>query len=237
MKRLLAIGDIHGQYALLEKLLGLVAPTTDDQLVFLGDYVDRGPETSRVISCLLALQAAFPHTVFLRGNHEQLMLDALAEWHYLDNWLPLRSQSARFNSGATDADSRLWLHNGGYDALQSYGIDQFPPVTPLAAEAIPTQHLDFLQATRFWHREREFLFVHAGMVPHLPLEAQDPYDLLWMRPAVPGENGTVLVVGHSPTRDGEASIEPGLIRLDTGAGYGRALTCCDLLHKQLWQAT
>lgn len=236
MKRLLAIGDIHGQYELLEQLLGQVAPTADDQLVFLGDYVDRGPETKRVVSYLLALQAEFPHTIFLRGNHEQLMLDALAEWHYLRDWPQLRETSERFAAVASESDSRVWLHNGGYAALQSYGIDTFPPVAALDAEAIPAQHLDFLKATRLWHREREFLFVHAGVVPHLPIEVQDPYDLLWMRPATAGENGTVLVVGHSPTRDGEPSIEPGLIRLDTGAGYGRTLTCSDVLTGKIWQA-
>jgi serine/threonine protein phosphatase 1 len=78
-RRLLAVGDIHGHREKLSRLLELVAPTGQDQVVFLGDYIDRGPQSREVIEELLAFRQRFPQTVFLRGNHEQILLDALVE--------------------------------------------------------------------------------------------------------------------------------------------------------------
>lgn len=237
MPRLFAIGDIHGCRGLLDALLGQLRLTPGDRMVFLGDYVDRGPDSRGVIERLLQLRQAYPETVFLRGNHEQMLLDTLAEWGRLPDWEPLRRHSAAFRAAAPASDAQLWLANGGHQALVSYDIpfetwEASPDLTPL-----PASHLEFLQQTVLWHVEDGWLFVHADADPAHPPAGQDPYRLLWARnPAPAAGPWPRLVVGHTPTRDNRPADEPGRLNLDTGAVYGRALSCCDLRSGILWQA-
>lgn len=237
MTRLLAIGDIHGRLDLLDRLLAQVRPTAADRLVFLGDYIDRGPESRGVLERLLQLREALPATVFLRGNHEQLLLDALAEAGRLPHWTPLRRLSPRFAAEASGSDLQLWLYNGGVQVLLDYGICADSGAIP-DFSLIPAPHLDFLQTTRLWHAENGILFVHAGADPGREPAEQDPYLLLWGRRLPPLPAGAPLqVVGHTPTRDGRPLREGGRLYLDTGAVYGRALACCDLLSDALWLAS
>lgn len=226
-KRLIAIGDIHGHLILLDRLLKKISPEPADQLVFLGDYIDRGPDSRDVIERLIDFRRRFPATVFLRGNHEQMLLDALIDAGVISG-KRLRDISPAYADNVHGSDADIFRGNGGRETLASYQIQHLE-------DGLPPDHLNFLLDTRLCWRHEFFLFVHAGAFPGLPAEEQDPYVLLWERYAPPGEKGEIHVVGHHPTMDGRPYFEPGRYSLDTGAAYGRTLTACDVRTKELWQ--
>jgi serine/threonine protein phosphatase 1 len=204
--RSLAIGDIHGCRAQLRDLLSQVSPTRNDRLVFLGDYVDRGPDSAGVIDDLLALRAHLPETVFLRGNHEEMLLDVLA-----------------------GHDPATFLFNGGDRTIASYRArGEWPP---------PAEHRLFLEKLLPVYQDGEFIFVHAGLRPGLPLTAQQTKDLLWIRGEFLHSDydwGKPVVFGHTPRR--EPLLEDNRIGLDTGCVYGGPLTCCELRTRFCWQS-
>jgi len=226
--RLIAIGDIHGQRDKLARLLDAVAPHPGDRLVFLGDYIDRGPDSCGVIDDLLEIGRRQPETVFLRGNHEQLLLDALVE-QGLSADPTLADLSPRFAATSGASATMLHLFNGGSATLASYDLLRH-------ADGFPAEHLAFLRQTRLYWIRKPFLFVHAGAAPAVDLAAQDPFTLLWDRTLPPGVDGCVQVVGHQPTMDGRPHFEPGRYRIDTGAGHHGPLTACDVLTRDYWQA-
>lgn len=237
MSRLLAIGDIHGCHSALVQLIELIQPTGDDRVVFLGDYVDRGPHSREVLDYLLDFRQHHPSAIFLRGNHDQLMLDALAEWGHLPGWSRLRDISPRFRQQASGSDGAIWLQNGGMQALDSYGITLQSDLAQIDMTPLPHDHLEFLMATGWWHRQEQYLFVHAAAESETMLEEQDPYTFLWERmPAPGGGREAIQIVGHSPTADGLPLWEAGRIRIDTGACFGRALTCLEVRGGTYWQA-
>ena len=218
INRLVAVGDIHGHLDKLIELISQVQPTSDDLLVFLGDYVNRGPESRGVIEFLIRLAEEFPQTVFLRGNHDQMLLDVLAS-----NGLSHASDqsSLRVEDGGTDI--ALFKLNGGDSTLDSYGWE------------VPLQHVAFLESTRLWWRYMEFLFVHAGCPVDGP-ETADPDALLWSRDCDPGTNGEIHIVGHTPCETQYPELKPGRYMLDTGCAYEGPLSACDVLTKDVWQA-
>ena len=222
-KRIIAIGDIHGELDKLNLLLDWVSPTEDDQLVFLGDYIDRGRSSCGVIERLLSFRQGFPTTIFLRGNHEQMLLDALEEEKGKTHTDPSERKGLRLYNSTLE----MFLGNGGKETLHSYGV--------ISVEDIPEDHIDFMASTTSWWVYENFTFVHAGLEPNVPLEEQYKFTLLWARNSPPGKNGKIHVVGHTPTPDGEPRLEAGLYSLDTGAVYGRSLTACDVLTKEVWQ--
>ena len=233
--RLIAVGDIHGHLDKLTDLIDQIQPAPDDQLVFLGDYIDRGPDSKGVLDYLITLRQQHPETVFLRGNHEQMMLDALYEAHperLPGDWNPLPG----FRSSSPWPYQSAWLGNGGVAVFASFGT----PVHTKVSESglpwgdVPQRYIDFLVATSMWHRQDGFFFVHAGMNEIVPLEKQR-VDMLWERYASPGRF-QIHVVGHSPTLDGQPFFEGGRYSLDTGAAYGRPLTACDVLTREIWQS-
>lgn len=226
--RLIAIGDIHGQRDQLNRLLNTVAPTSNDRFVFLGDYIDRGTDSKGVIDRLIRFREEFPDTIFLRGNHEQMLLDALIEDGVLTGER-LRDLSSSYRAYLPESDSRVFLANGGRQTLHSYGLSCF--------SEFPPEHIAFLQSTRLWWRFEHFVFVHAGIAQSIPLERQDPFVLMWTRRSPPGQDGEIHVVGHHPTTDGDPYFEPGRYNLDTGAVYGQTLTACDVLTRQVWQVS
>lgn len=225
-QRLIAIGDSHGQAGKLKRLLKAVTPRREDRFVFLGDYVDRGEDSKGVIERLLSLRAESPHSVFIRGNHDQMFLDVLAELG-IRKGPRLRDISAAYRSYAPASDLDIFLSNGGEATLASYGLD--------GRFDLPADHLAFLENTRLSWCCNPFIFVHAGVEPDTPLEEQDPFVMLWRRNTPPGRAGTIHVVGHTPTLNGRPRFETGRYYLDTGAAYGRPLTACDLLTMQVWQ--
>lgn len=225
MKRLLAIGDIHGRLGKLRELVRQVWPDAEDQVVFLGDYIDRGPDSRGVIDFLLTFAERFPRTVFLRGNHEQLFLDALVE-RGIRTGKTLREISPLYRRNALGSDVELFLGNGGSATLLSYeGTWEIPP-----------EHRRFLEETVLTYRVGRYLFVHAGAGDGFEAEEQDPYVLLWSRFSPPGRGEERQVVGHTITGDGQPRFEAGRIHLDTGAGTDGPLTACDLLTQRIWQA-
>jgi serine/threonine protein phosphatase 1 len=216
-----AIGDIHGRLDLLTDLLAQVAADAERhpedqkrQLVFLGDYIDRGTESRGVIDALLCPGWPGFSRIFLMGNHEDAMLEFLDE----------------------KADGVAWLTYGGLETLLSYGIAirRLPTTVESAAElretlraAVPQGHVDFLRRCALSHAEGDYVFVHAGVRPGRPLEQQDQRDLLWIRDEflrAPGAlPGKVVVHGHTicdtPQDLGHR------IDIDTGAFVSGRLTC------------
>ena len=216
-----AIGDIHGCYDLLVDLLDRIVADVrqekaenDATLVFLGDYIDRGPATADVLSALLWLERHSPlSTIFLKGNHEQVMLD------YIDD--PTRPQQ--------------WLRFGGRATLHSYGLDL--PEIPLSdaehlrlrdriVDHLPASHLDFMRRLRLLHETERFVFVHAGIRMDVPLRKQKDGDLLWIRDGFLEERPAGekrIVHGHSWVGD-RPEVLAHRIGVDTGAFKTGVLT-------------
>jgi serine/threonine protein phosphatase 1 len=222
-----AIGDVHGRSDLLTRLLAMVEQDSARHeaakkiLIFLGDYVDRGPDSRGVIGTLLhGLPEGFS-THFLKGNHEQLLLDFLQDPQRLDHW----------------------YLNGGKATLKSYGVDvglyQNNGSTPEVwrdafMEKLPPSHLAFLHRLSLQQVVGDYFFVHAGVRPGVPLCAQDVHDLLWIRRKFLESSepfGKVVVHGHTPVSD--PVVRPNQIGIDTGAAFTGRLTALRLIKDNL----
>jgi serine/threonine protein phosphatase 1 len=215
---LYAIGDIHGELGKLERLLDQLALTAADRLVFLGDYVDRGPESAGVVSRLIALSRDVECT-FLLGNHESMFLDFLG-WR-----------------GAAYFGGDAFLMNGGDRTLASYGF--FGERAQAKGFDLPPAHAAFYRGLRLYHQEGDYLFVHAGLGPRglesgdpaYALRVSRPEDLLWNRSTgdLPHTLGLTVIYGHTPSRDFSVRRnEPFSIGIDTGAVYGGPLSAIRL---------
>ena len=211
--RALAIGDIHGCLGQLDALLAWVDPTRADDLILLGDYVDRGPDTRGVLNRLIELKRVRP-VVCLRGNHEIMMLEAR-------------------HGGRSER--KMWLGVGGGQALGSYG----PAAGVSGALAdIPDGHWEFLEHDLVpYHETDRFIFVHAGAYPELPMDEQPDSMLYWeFFPAtLRHESGKTVVCGHSSQRAGVPKVIPGAVCIDTCAYSGGWLTCLDAPSGRYWQ--
>jgi serine/threonine protein phosphatase 1 len=213
-RRVYAIGDIHGCRDKLMTLHAFIAtdismrPTGPAVLVHLGDYINQGPDSAGVVA-LLSAGPPVPGTsvVNLLGDHERMLLDALAG----------------DRAAATD-----WLWAGGKQALASWGLDPGLPRDDWQA-ALPAAHVAWLQSLSLTHREGDYLFVHAGIRPGIPLAEQSRDDLVTMRqPFLSTEQDLGLVVVHGHSSSPSVSIAGNRIGLDTGAGIGGKLTCAVL---------
>lgn len=217
--RIYAIGDVHGcadRLAALHARIGEDArarPARRVVLLHLGDYVDRGEDSAGVIERLLAPPPApGMEVVNLLGNHEVMMLDAC---------------DPRSPPGALP----FWLENGGEETLASYRAD---PEDPAFWEAIPREHLALLHGCQLRWACGDYLFVHAGIRPGVPLGQQDPFDLIWIREpflSYEGDLAQVVVHGHTPTT--LPAIRSHRIGIDTGACFGGDLTCLVLEGQRL----
>lgn len=210
--RTLAIGDIHGCHTALAALLEVVAPSADDLVIALGDFVDRGPQSRESIDLLLELEQRC-RLVALMGNHEEMMLDA--------------ARSASDLSG--------WLMFGGVETLLSY---QIPP-DEYSLDALPSAHRRFLtERCRDYVATATHQFVHAGFDPQLPL-ARQPANLLRWDKLVdrgPHRSGKLTICGHTRQESGVPLNLGHTVCIDTwvyGAGW---LTCLDVETKHYWQA-
>ena len=215
--RIYAIGDIHGCADLLEALLLQIDldctlhPSRRPIVVFLGDYIDRGPTSREVLDLLLGCEQT-REAVFLRGNHDTFVPCFIREPAVLDEW-------------------RLW---GGLETLVSYGLK--PSISPDAleqkqlarqlAKSIPNRHLEFLDSLTPSFDCGDFLFVHAGIRPGVPLRKQKEEDLLWIREeflCYEERFEKLIVHGHTPVRT--LDIRSNRINIDTGAFATGRLTC------------
>ena len=203
MEHLFAIGDIHGCYDQLLDLLGRIPiDWSCDRMVFMGDYIDRGPKSFEVVDYLVGLQDRHSRIVFLKGNHEQMLADYLS-----------------------GKDRMTYLYNGGRQTLDSY----LKHAGPNAQYPIPPAHLRFFESLALYYETEDYIFVHAGLRQDLPLDQQDPEDMLWIREKfidTKYEFGKRVVFGHTPLQ--EPLVEHNKIGIDTGAVYGNKLTCVQL---------
>jgi serine/threonine protein phosphatase 1 len=216
-----AVGDIHGRLDLLDELLRRIQEDadrypadTDRTLIFLGDYIDRGPASREVVDRLLGAPLPGFATVRLMGNHEEAFLS------FLDGV----------------SDGRDWLTFGGLDTLLSYGVPlhsspstgrQVIGLRRALAEAVPPSHIDFFRHCAFRHSVGDYVFVHAGVRPEIALERQTPQDLMWIRDdflrcriPLPGR-----VVVHGHTIVDLPQDRTYRINVDTGAFASGRLTC------------
>jgi len=203
MQHIYAIGDIHGCCDRLRALMDKIPIDMDtDRLLFIGDYVDRGPSSYEVVEYLVNLRRRFPAVVFLRGNHEDMLLNYLS-----------------------GEDRLTFLMNGGRLTLEDYlnharGTGNGP---------IPPEHRQFFDQLRLYHETDDYIFVHAGLQPKVPLEKQDPRDLVWIRQKFIYSDydfGKRVIFGHTPFN--EPFVAANKIGIDTGAVYGNRLTCVKL---------
>jgi serine/threonine protein phosphatase 1 len=212
--RLFAIGDIHGCVDELGAMLNAVAPARDDTVVFVGDYVDRGPSAHDVIELLLDCRRSEAEYVFLKGNHEDMMLSFLGlPGHYGESF----------------------LFNGGASTLQSYGVPDAEGENAL--ERIPAEHLEFLKSLATSYLHPPYLFVHAGISPVRQLEEQSVEDMLWIRQEFifnPHQLGATVVFGHTPMRAVMVDL-PYKLGIDTGLVYGGKLSCIEFNEGVLYQ--
>jgi len=203
------IGDIHGCHSSLVKLLEKVEHRADT-LVFLGDYVDRGPHSKEVVATILTLAQTHPRVVTLMGNHDFLFLQYL-----------------------TGGDSRLFLQVGGLQTLESYNLSV--AVTPAERmHRIPSSHLAFFRSLPLFWEDRHAIYVHAGLQPHRHLSQQTAQWCLWARESflmTTNDFGKPVVFGH--TVFPELYLAADKIGIDTGAVYGGLLTALLLPDKEV----
>jgi Calcineurin-like phosphoesterase len=216
-KRVYAIGDIHGRADLLAEILARIdndlkeRPVSESTEVFLGDYIDRGPQSRQVIDLLIARRRE-RDVVFLKGNHEACALQFLKEPTLLSEWSPM----------------------GGANTLLSYGVTPARGDDPGSQhetakalhQAMPDIHRAFLNDLALSFTCGDFFFVHAGVRPGTPLQMQTQQDLLWIREDFLLHEeafGKIVVHGHTPVY--EPDIQPNRINIDTGAYATGRLTC------------
>jgi serine/threonine protein phosphatase 1 len=211
--RLFAIGDIHGHLTALEALLAALPTGKDDLLIFLGDYVDKGPDVPGVLDRLIGLEQQ-GQAIFLRGNHDQLMLDA-------------KKSPALHLPG--------WECLSGGDPLGSYGKG----TTRKLLKGVPEEHWHFLKKTcRNYHETDNFVFVHAGITPERTPAEESLDNLQWQKlhHAKPHSSGRTVICGHTAQKSGEIADLGHTICIDTAIAKGQRLTGLALDTFEFWQA-
>ena len=207
--RTIAIGDIHGCSTALASILAAIKPRPDDTVVVLGDFVDNGIDTKGVTDRLIQLSSDC-QLATIRGNHEEMMLDAVEVQSQIDRWL-------------------RW---GGEATLMSYGQDE-------SLDLIPNEHVDFIRATRDYHETDTHIFVHASFIPNLPLN-EHPSSVLRWEPLDPTRlshhySRRKVIVGHTAQESGEILDLGYLACIDTNCCRGGWLTALHVDSGQCWQ--
>lgn len=229
--RVLAIGDVHGMYEKLIKLMDKIRFNPDeDLLIFLGDYIDRGPDPGRCLQYIFALQHQYPDVVVcLMGNHEVMMSSYFMQ------------KRGSYNNLIVDY-AGSWLDNGGLETLKQ--LDEMDADTK-------EELLQWVMNLPVKYQYQDYFFCHAGVDPDVPLAVQNEFDMLWRRQQwweqYKGEE--TLVVGHTPVQKvmkltGKERRTPKplflanhVIMCDTGAYMsGGKLSCVDVLAGKVWQA-
>ncbi len=210
--RELAIGDIHGCARALETLLEFVQPQRSDTIIFLGDYIDRGPDSCRVIDVIIELNRQCT-VVALTGNHEIMLRRAVDDREAMSHW----------------------MRHGGWATLQSY----LQAGAPAGLGGIPERHWQFFeeQTLDYWETD-DSIFVHAGLGPELDLDEQPDFLLFWQPFSDPTvhKSGKQIICGHSHQESGMPALFDRGICIDTWAHAGGWLTCLDTIQKTAIQA-
>ena len=213
MKKIFAIGDIHGCLDQLQQLLSsLDIDRQNDTLLFIGDYIDRGRASREVVEYVIKLRQEFRNVVFLLGNHEYMLL------RYLEG-----------------IDEEMYLYNGGRVTMADYNILPSDP-PKLRKEKIPAEHLDFFRTLLPCYETEKHIFVHAGLKPGFSPAEQPVHNLLWVRQEFIDSEydfGKLVIFGHTPLS--HPLISPNKIGIDTGAVYGGKLTCVELPAIKIYQ--
>ena len=212
------IGDVHGCAAELSRLVEGLPLVQGDDVVFLGDYIDRGPNSREVVSYLLTLQKDHDAVrfVFLKGNHEDMLLSFL---------------------GLDGQHGDMFLANGGKATLASYEIEPDKLTGGHALSAIPPSHLSFFRSLNSYYLMDSFLCVHAGINPQKAWAEQTNEELLWIRNTFiyrPHILPQTVLFGHTPQPTVFYDL-PYKVGLDTGLVYGNMLTCLEVDEKVLFQ--
>jgi serine/threonine protein phosphatase 1 len=211
MQKIFVVGDIHGCFDKLCALMDKIPiNNTRDQLIFIGDYIDRGPSSFDVVNYLIDFKKRVPGTIFIKGNHEDMLQN------YLDG-----------------SDRFTYLLNGGQKTMDEYlnrsdNKEVFP---------IPSEHLEFFNSLQLYYQTDDYIFVHAGLREKVPLESQDKMDLLWTRDEFIHSDfnfGKRVIFGHTPFK--EPLLQANKIGIDTGAVYGNLLTCLQLPEMEFFSA-
>ena len=226
-RRVYAIGDIHGRADLFDRLLEQIERDDADraplpsQIILLGDLIDRGPDSAQVVARALELAERGTPIRFLKGNHEEVFLRA---------------------SGGDVQATRFFCRIGGHETILSYGLSQdayaamdFDDLAEWMLFNIPRAHLDFLAAFEDMIEVGDYLFVHAGIRPEVPLDAQKPGDLRWIREDFLSYRRPLdrfVVHGHTITP--EVDEQPNRIGIDTGAYHSGRLTAIGLQGTERW---
>ncbi len=188
-------------------------------MVFLGDYIDRGPDSSGVVSFLIELKVSLSENklVFLKGNHEDMLLS------YLE---------------LSGHHGEMFLLNGGRATVQSYGVTADINLSPNRLQtAMPPAHREFYQSLESYYLTGPYLCVHAGIHPLKSLQEQTDEELLWIRDPFlhsPHALPYTILFGHTPQHAVLYHL-PYKIGLDTGLVYGNMLTCMDTDEKIIYQ--
>lgn len=204
MERIFAVGDIHGCFDKLVSLMERIDVDLEKEtLIFIGDYIDRGPGSKEVVDYLIDLSRRESRVVFLKGNHELMLQEYLS-----------------------GADRLSFLYNGGGETLTSYmkNGDHQNETNP-----IPQAHLEFFANLLLYYETDDYIFVHGGLKPNISLEKQEEWDMLWIRDDFIQSDfdfGKRVIFGHTPFR--EPLVLENKIGIDTGAVYGNKLTCLEL---------
>ncbi len=219
-RRIYAIGDIHGCLELLDAMVARVRadlaarPHEAPLVVFLGDYVDRGPEVRATVERLMALRDDPLPTRFLLGNHDSYVRAYLEDPDWFDR-------------------TYHWLHRamGGNETLASYGVPGASEAEPQATHdafiaAFPAEHLAFLDSCELGFRIGGYFFAHAGIRPGVPLDRQDRDDLIWIREPFLSSTADLRVkVVHGHTIVPQVEHRVNRIAADTGAFRTGILSC------------
>ena len=225
--RAYVIGDIHGRLDLLEALLAKIhleleqRPANRTLLVFVGDLIDRGPSSAQVIERLRTYRKEAVQPVFILGNHEEVLLRIV---------------------GGEAGLVPSWLQFGGLECLQSYGIDpdrvrgRLPErIVELVGEAVPANHISFLESFNDSCRFGDYLFVHAGIRPGIALDQQVQSDLRWIRaPFLSDESDHGFVVVHGHTITPQVDERFNRIGIDTGAYRTGILSALAIEGEERW---
>jgi len=231
-KRIIVVGDLHGYVSPLEELLEKISIQKEDLVLFMGDYIDRGPHSKQVVQKMVELKNIHKNVLFLKGNHEDMLLGSVG-----------------FSAAVNDINT--WFYNGGISTLRSYGMsnEDIKALTKIwedtlrlekIMEVIPESHMKFFQELELYVESENFFFCHAGVDPYSSLEEgkENIFNLLWMRDHIYADHQVwekTVVCGHTPLE--ELIINDKLICVDTGLYYFGILSAVDVISRDIFQVS